>query len=184
MAIAPSPHRLTNIDIRDRRADCAKCGPVKIKSAGSNGRGGTRWRCSAQVKQARHEQRQQQRDQRQRQERDARQRLALDLVLPCCSTIDHLPPPTDRDEQGDWVEEYYSKCPACGQVTLERVTISQDHDDLMGKGPNAIVAMVEFIAATQFYVNGRLDGDGTVTATAMFNVDRAGQDELEPATTA
>lgn len=162
MAVQPTQHRLTKIDLAERSADCAKCGRVRIKSAGSNGRGGTRWRCAAQVNLARKAQREEHRQERVRvaQERH-QQRYGLDIALPCCQTIDHLDPPTERNRFGELWEDYLCKCRSCGTHYLARVEMSDDSDGDLTGIVGAVHATVVFITVEQSYIDGRLDSTFT-----------------------
>lgn len=169
-------HRLSKVDPRARQAVCVIDGPVGIKSAGSDGRGGTRWRCAAQVIRSKRTRAQQQRAERlQAAARVRDQRYSLDVALPCCQTLEHIDAPSsdDRDAQGDLLQLWVARCPACSESYSIEVLIS---DEKNHEGVSHVVSYVKYVIAEQVYIDGRLDGH-TRTARIIYTEAESAWDE-------
>lgn len=131
-------HRLTNIDPEEKMADCAHCGPVKIRTRGKKSNGTPAWHCTtvdiatAQtfVGKTRN--------------RTRELRRCRSGGVPVELSIDHV---------GEWykvkLEEQNGACEICGQLPDKRA-LALDHDHVTGKlrgllcnGCNLIVGRIE-----------------------------------------
>jgi len=167
------------VNVVERRALCMTCGPVGIKSAGSDRRGGTRWRCAAQVNRYKRSKVETDR-QREREAKESawQQRYGLDAALPCCETVEHFDAPTDRNRFGDLWDEYYVQCRACRTYYIVKIEITDDDDGGLSGVPGAAVADIQFVVAQQTFVNRLADGP-IYTAKRAYDDCEAGWREQD-----
>lgn len=115
-------HRLTNINPEEKMADCAHCGPVKIRTRGKKPNGTPAWHCTTDDKvRYRTELRRKTRNRTRELRRCRRGGVPVEL------SIDHV---------GEWykvkLEEQNGACAICGQLPDKRA-LALDHDHVTGK---------------------------------------------------
>ena len=135
-------HQLQRVWAADRKGICARCGEVRVKSAGSDRRGGIRWRCANQVTEYR----------RAKAKAATKTADAFELILtwPCCGAEDRLEPPNEIHEDGSAREEYEAECPACGLQRSLHVAWYTDDD------AGTVETFVGYVETAQHYTSGVL----------------------------